>query len=220
MMTVGNDESSLTRMVVDLYRRAPLLVRWRERLRVRVCPLAHVVDAVPDDARVLDVGCGPGCLAGLLLGVGKASATVGFDVDRRAIAQARAMAVRGGFQGAASFSCRDIADQWPAGPFDAVLLVDVMHHVDEGRWRHVWPKAAAALRVGGLLIYKDMAREPRWAAWANRVHDMLFSRQWVRYADFERDVRRGASQAGLRVARRWRCRRLWYVHEAAVLKRV
>lgn len=206
--------------------------------------LPRKVGASDAGATVLDVGCGGGLLLGLAAMTGRLGLGVGFDASARAISVARVMARRveralgsgGGWAGGAGVprlmvSCVDVGEAWP-GPgsgraadasvpaeFDAVTVVDVLHHIptSDGQ-RGVIAESARRLKPGGLLIYKDMCRRPRWRAAANRLHDLVLARQWIRYVAIE-TVQSWGESVGLRVERRADFTRYWYGHELLVMRK-
>ena len=150
----------------------PLVRRKLQHYRPYLCPFDRLFQHVAPSARVLDVGCGSGLFLGLLAAVGKGIRGIGFDSSAPAIAAASKMATRVGPAGADStleFVRLDVNDPWPAGEFDVVSIIDVMHHVPPEHQRGLFSTAVKAVTPGGKLIYKDMCRRPLWRAWANRV---------------------------------------------------
>jgi SAM-dependent methyltransferase len=202
----------------DLFRHAAFPLRQMQSLRPYICPFGLLVEREPRGARVLDVGCGSGLFLGLLLRAGAIAEGVGFDVDRGAVDAARAMAARAPNGTRLRFECLPPDAPWPEGPFDVVSMVDVMHHVPVAAQRDVVRKVAERLAPGGLFLYKDMVKRPRWRAWANRLHDLVVARQWIHYLDLEAVVDEGR-RCGLHVTHRGRVDRWWYGHEYAVLEK-
>ena len=203
-----------------LYAASSARTRLRQRLRLSVCPFEKIVARVPPGSRVLDVGCGEGLLLALLADTGRASSAVGFDSNPAAIRRARSMAEATGLAPLLEFRSLGADSAWPAerDSFDVVTMTDVMHHLPKATRGNIWEQAAAVLRPGGLMIYKDMARSPWWAAFANRVHDLVFSADWIHYADLDSNVRQ-ARKWGLVERRREFFSRLWYRHEMTVLEK-
>ena len=97
-------------------------------------------------------------------------------------------------------------------------MIDVMHHLPPALQRGVFARAAAVLRPGGVMIYKDIARKPIWMALANRLHDLMANMDWIHYVDIEDNIRY-ACESGLVERETETFTRLWYRHEMMVLIR-
>jgi 2-polyprenyl-3-methyl-5-hydroxy-6-metoxy-1,4-benzoquinol methylase len=191
----------------------PWLTRRIQRLRPRICPFRRVEAAVPPGARVLDVGCGSGLLLGLLAERGRISTGIGIDANAAAIRAAQ------GLRGLPLTFIQQAAEEpWPAGPFGAIVLNDVLHHVPPAAQRAVVAQAAAALAPGGTLVIKDMAVRPRVMAAMNQLHDLVMARQWIHHVAGA-TIAAWAQQLGLRVAPVERFHRWWYAHELVVAQR-
>ena len=133
--TGAADANMAEAILVDL---APIVARhpwWQARARLTLALLGDL--GVRPPARVLDVGCGWGTTLDALERHGYAA--TGADISARALAGLdrpdRALALL------------DLAAPWsPPGdfrPFDAVLALDVIEHVDDDR--------AAVARLGQLV---------------------------------------------------------------------
>jgi SAM-dependent methyltransferase len=163
-----------------LYADAPVALRLKQRLRVLVCPFEETIGLVPEGSSVLDVGCGSGLALGLMAARGRRIDGVGFDPCPAAVALAAKMADRLGDTGSRlRFEHRDARSPWPSGTYDVVHLQDVVHHVPIYAQRRVFDRACAALRPGGLFVYKDMSARPLWRNAACRVHDVIIAREWI-----------------------------------------
>ena len=217
---------TLDKIISKLYAENGSITRLRQHMRVRIFPIEQLIAIIPPHSHVLDVGCGDGLLAGLLLDRegGRASSVVGFDSNPKAIRNARQMAKASRFGSSAVFECTGVDSAWPTcrstakGQFDVVTMVDIMHHLAPTLQVGIWAKVATTLRSGGLLVYKDMARKPAWMALANRLHDLVFAAQWAHYTDIGDDIKK-ARDSGLMERDRLEISRLWYRHNLAVLVR-
>ena len=101
---------------------------------------------------VLELGCGLGYVSAFLAKEYKLS-VVGTDVDPEQIDKARNLHLNGELL---QFHTRDAADLgFAAGSFDLVVSQNVFHHLPE--WRRAAREVARVLRVGGYLIWLDLA---------------------------------------------------------------
>jgi 2-polyprenyl-3-methyl-5-hydroxy-6-metoxy-1,4-benzoquinol methylase len=192
----------------------PRGLRLLQRLRPLICPCDRLLAAVPPGARVLDVGCGAGLILGLLADAGRIAEGTGIDAGTAAIAAAATIPAHGRLR----FIAQDAAAPWPEGRFDAVLLIDLLHHLRPAAQRAVVAQAAAALAPGGLLIIKDMAVRPRWMATMNRLHDLVMARQWIHQIPGA-TIASWCHDAGLVPAPVERFQRWWYAHELVTARR-
>lgn len=202
----------------ELYAEGPFIFRNMQRLRPYICPFEPLIEAVPADSRVLDVGCGAGLFLGLLAKAGRLREGCGFDLSAPAVLSANAMKQRLGDE-RLHFERVDADAPWPEGPFDAVSMIDVMHHVPAEFQPGIFPQVADRLRPGGLFVYKDMASRPLWQAWGNRLHDLVLAGEWIHYLTLT-DAIRLAGEAGLEVVSQMSYSRFWYAHEFVLFRRV
>ncbi len=186
--------------------------------RPSICPFERVLPWIPQGATVLDIGCGAGLVLGLLARSARITGAVGVDADASALVRATHMATRVPGSALEFLHARDVA-AWPSTHFDAVLLVDVLHHVAPSAQDDFL--RAALDRVGGCgrFIYKDMAAKPLWYALANRAHDLVLSQQWIHYVLPARVISVALAQ-GFTLRHREHARRKWYAHDLLVFERL
>jgi len=191
------------------------------KYRPYICPLAELLDYVPEGATVFDAGCGCGLLLLALASAGRRISGVGIDTDGGAIRAARLAARTPEIAGSGStlsFETAGGTEAWPEARFDVVSLIDVLHHVPPAGQRGFLAAAAARVRPGGILIYKDMCRRPLWRAGANRLHDLLLARQWIHCRQISEALEWSISM-GLKPQCRRDFARLWYGHELCVFRK-
>jgi ubiquinone/menaquinone biosynthesis C-methylase UbiE len=116
-----------------------------------------LVEAVPDDAQVLDVGTGPGVLLVELAGRRPDLRLTGVDLSTDMVAAAQRNV--GEFEDRVSVRVGDVADlPFPDDSFDAVVTSLSMHHWD--RPADAVPELARVLRTGGRLFVYDFGHAP------------------------------------------------------------
>lgn len=110
------------------------------------------LDIKPGD-RVLDVGCGPAYYLDRLPEI----TYFGFDTSERYIAYAKKK-----WQGRGEFRCEIFAERHLAevGQVDKVLLLGLLHHLDDAACRELLALTARALAPGGTVICLDTAFAP------------------------------------------------------------
>ena len=204
------------KIVQDLYADEKNVSGWIQRQRPKICPFHELLPLVPVHSRVLDIGCGSGLWAGLLVVSNQAAFVHGFDASAKAIDVARRMQNRlpQEQQEKLLFEYRSIADGLPEEQFDVVTMIDVLHHIVPKSQEKAVLDAWSRVKPGGLFLYKDMASKPCWCGVMNRLHDLASAKEWIHYCPIRRvedAVNMGGGGGSL--GNIGDCRMLWYQHE-------
>lgn len=130
------------------------------RLRAERSALARLLDeAIPQDARVLDLGCGTGQMT-IFLANGRRQ-VVGADLTRASLALAADAARRFGVEGTLFVETDLRRPCFAEGRFDVVLSLGVLHHTPDPR--AAFAAVARLARPGGVVVvglYNTFARLP------------------------------------------------------------
>ncbi len=143
------------------------ITRWDRQQEVylpdREDRFTVLIDAVEagtgrPDPVVLDLGCGPGSLAGRLLDRLPAATVIAADADPLLLALGRA--AEHGRGGLRFVDCDLRVAGWSAalgldGPADAAVSTTALHWLTEAELRVMYTEVAGALRRGGLLLNGD-----------------------------------------------------------------
>ncbi|HEY6476118.1 MAG TPA: class I SAM-dependent methyltransferase, partial [Polyangia bacterium] len=130
------------------------------RLRAERSALARLLDeAIPQDASVLDLGCGTGQMT-IFLANGRRR-VVGADLTRASLALAADAARRFGVEGTLFVETDLRRPGLGEGRFDVVLSLGVLHHTPDPR--AAFGAVARLARPGGVVVvglYNTFARLP------------------------------------------------------------
>lgn len=157
--------------VLDRYATARRRDRLHVGIRWRSCPFDEVEAATPTSGRILDLGCGHGVLSLLLARRAPERQVTGIDLDANKIVVAeRARAMEPSLP--VEFRVGTAAEV-PAGPWDAVVIVDVLYLLDSASQGALLRTVAGQLAPGGLLVIKEMSRAPAWKFAWSRAQEQL-----------------------------------------------
>jgi len=203
--------------LMSVYRNAPLLNRFLISARPLICPPKPILDVIPDNSSILDVGCGAGTLLMAVALDNRLYEGVGCDISQKSIDIACQAANKFNHK-SINFSTIKNIDDIPDGPFDVVLMIDIMHHVSPQDQPKLFEECVNKIKTGGRLIYKDMARRPLWKNLFNRLHDLIIARQIIHYVPIEM-IKDWAVKYNLILLEQHEYSRLFYGHELLVFQK-
>ena len=150
--------------ILNVVRALPTFERTYAFIRFSILrpKLLSVMDLLlPDEGRILDVGCGFGLFAGYFGQTQRARRILGVDPDERRVRMAERVAGALGLR-EHRFLATDALDPRVQGPFSGAYVLDVMHHVPRESQRALLERLRDLLAPQGVLIIKDITTEPRF----------------------------------------------------------
>lgn len=206
--------ANISKILIDAYPECGFLPRLLIRLRPYICPFHELITKVHKGSSTLEIGCGYGIMTVLLAHLGKLKTGIGIDISRKSIRVAQKAICPAGSN--IIFKCLSMNERWPEGDFDAVISIDVLHHIPLKDQRAFIEKLShAGLRV----IFKDVSPKPFWKAIASIIHDLLLSRERIHIRS-EEDVSKWLREEGLTIIESSRLNMLWYSHYLIVAEKL
>ena len=145
--------------LLSLYADGGLKARIRVLQRWFVGTPYEIVECyAPKEGLIIDLGCGIGLFANLLVLKANGRHVVGIDGDHTKIAIARETVKQ---RKNICFQCLDLG-KLELPRCRGVVLYDVLHHLDPDLQLRTLELSYTALEEGGRLIIKENDTEPRW----------------------------------------------------------
>ena len=129
--------------------------------------LERIEQHLPRRGRILDVGCGFGLFDLYFALTSPEREIIGVDINRRRLAVARQAAEELGLPNL-RFEYMNVAETQPQERCDAMVTLDILHHVPPEAAQQLLEVAYAHLPAGGVLVAKDVDTVPvhqRWFTW-------------------------------------------------------
>jgi 2-polyprenyl-3-methyl-5-hydroxy-6-metoxy-1,4-benzoquinol methylase len=135
--------------------------------------LLSVMDLLlPDEGRILDIGCGFGLFAAYFGQTQPGRRIVGVDPNADRIEMARRVSSSVGLSGN-TFIPGDARDLAVQGPFKGAYVLDVMHHIPAADQLPVLERLRDLLAPRGVLVIKDITTEPAFGVEFTRLLDRV-----------------------------------------------
>jgi 2-polyprenyl-3-methyl-5-hydroxy-6-metoxy-1,4-benzoquinol methylase len=164
----------LSRIPLQLLERYRPYSTWESfylRTRWRLCPFEIIESHVPRKGRILDFGCGYGMLSNFLALKSPDRQVLGIDLNRARIEVARRSSK---WHPEVSFQLGDVRD-FQGIPFDAVVMTDVLHHIDDANVRVLLRIIHSCLSAQGTLVVLDVDRSPLRKFYTTYLIDRLLN---------------------------------------------
>ncbi|NQT53887.1 class I SAM-dependent methyltransferase [bacterium] len=151
------------------------LVRLYSRIRFHILRqrfLDEIGQYLPKTGQVLDIGCGFGLFSLYYAHLHPDVAFHGVDLDARRIEMARGAAEKLGVTNV-SYEVADAATCSYGGRWDAVYMLDLVHHIPSEAVRPLLAQLHALVNDGGCLVIKEVDRKPAYKRWFTYLLDKM-----------------------------------------------
>jgi len=187
-----------------------ILARLIIRFRPLICPFELLLEVVPANQSVLDIGCGTGLWLYLISKFKTPRSLSGIESSSLRINETKKAFLALSLP--VSLIRTTSPETWPSADFGVVCMIDVLHHIPPANQESFFRSAALRVADGGSLIYKDMCVHPTWRRVANQLHDLIIARERIHHVDIKR-VESWAADEGLNLHTIANIPLYWYGHE-------
>ena len=154
------DYKSFLSQIVDAYDSRLIRAYCKARFKIININILQIVGlCLRGKRRILDVGCGFGLFGCYFSAMYPEIEYCGYDLNENRIVNARRAARNLGLKNI-SFHQGDARKLRLEKEFDAVIMVDLLHHIDDEAKRNLIETCAGLLAPEGSLIVKDVTTHP------------------------------------------------------------
>lgn len=166
-MLFANAFHPLRRRILQRYQPSPAWIRFSLWYRWCVSPYSEVIEIIPPNGLIVDMGCGFGLLANSIRERHPSTQVVGVDIDDRRIAYAHQTALN-------DHQLKFLACDWftlTDQGVSAFVFMDVLHHLSATMQHEVLNFCVSRLAGGSSIVIKDVTTTPRWKYACNWLFD-------------------------------------------------
>lgn len=154
------------------------VIRWYVIIRfliINIDIIEKVLHYIPRGSKLVNFGCGFG-LFDCVIGLSDPRMRItGYDLNTRRIQLATETARRLNLVNL-RFFCADVTRHDVREECGAILMLDLLHHVDYRQQQQVLEKCHAMLEPGGVLVIKDIHKRNKFKLWFTYVLDAIMTK--------------------------------------------
>ena len=177
------------------------------KLRPLILPINEIVKWIPDNASILDLGCGKGVLTQYLKNFIQY-----LGVDMTVPGHSNQYNINFIQSDCTNFIKKDISK------FNTFMIIDLLHHLPKKNHISFLDNIILKMKHGDILIIKDIYPRNFITKFWNSFHDFLISKQIINYfdfANFEKNLK-----VNCKVIKNYHKRILLYDHYFLILKKL
>lgn len=186
-----------------------------DKIRIFICPFQNILDFIPENSKILDIGCGRGTFFRNFLSDKNFVSYKGIDIHAKSIKRLSYLNSNN-----VIFSVSGIKDVIKELNFyNCILLIDVMHHIQKKNQQKIIEQMINNLNDNSILIYKDISSSNMIKSFINFIHDLIFSFQIINYYNIDKIERYVKNKTKVKIEKKFIIKKFWYDHEFLILKK-
>ena len=172
MMSISKKE-----LIKTLQKHQPKKIGFIDKLKISyrpmVCPFDDLLDIIPEQESVFDIGCGSGMFLSLVATYKNPEKVYGIEIDDKLIENAKKIFkninVPSEFK---KYNGNTLPQE--INSYKYIVLIDVLHHIPKQNQFSFLKNIYDMMNEESILIIKDIDRKNPLHYW-NKIHDMIFS---------------------------------------------
>ncbi len=175
-------------------------------LRKIIYPHNIVIDHIPNNANILDIGCGNN---NLLLDSIKnhINSYTGIDPKIKKNLYSKNIKIT-------NDSIEKIIDK--IQNYNCIIMIDVMHHIKKNEQEKIIKKIINSMKKNSIFVYKDISNRNIVFSFMNRLHDLIYNFENINYFDSKKIISHINEEKNS--YNHFYKRILWFDHEFLIIK--
>lgn len=190
--------------------------------RPYVCPFSELLDIIPENTSVFDIGCGNGMFLFLVSKFKCPKALGGIEISKNLIQNATEILESPEVNRENKISLHVFDGQTIPKEicfYENIFMIDVLHHIPKTDQMKFLATVSTHMSIGSKLILKDIDEDRFLLSKFNKLHDLLFSGE-IGHELSSNFVLKKLAQMGLKVHSLHKKRMFLYPHYTIVCEKI
>ena len=143
--------------------------------RPYICPFNEILNIIPTQSSIFDIGCGSGTFLSLCAGFVSPKKLGGIEISETLVNNAKILLAE--FDVLSSTRVYDgIVFPEEMKEYEIITLIDVLHHVPKEQQNNFLEQVFLKSKSGATFILKDIDASSA-LVYANKIHDLILSKE-------------------------------------------
>ncbi len=179
------------------------------KFRKYIYPRKKIVELIPNNSKILDLGCGQGDILQILNNKKNIKYYKGIDPKLKNKIESKNSILK-------PLDIGNVIKEIPQ--YNCILLIDVLHHIKRDDQKVVIENIINQLNNGTIFIYKDISNRNFFYATMNRLHDFFYNNEIINYYEVDKIINFIKKDKSISYKRFYH-RIFWYDHEFLIIKK-
>lgn len=142
--------------------------------RPLICPFDDLLEILPENSSVFDIGCGSGMFLALVKKFKAPKKLGGIEISKQLIENAKFVLGEENEQSVYLDTFNGKVIPVEIKSYDYVFMIDVFHHIPKNAQLDFLTQLFEKMKAGAILVFKDIEGGSIFKYW-NKVHDLLLA---------------------------------------------
>ena len=193
-----------------------IIDRYKIIYRPYITPFVDLLNLIPAQSKIFDIGCGNGALLNLIYQTKNPLKIGGVEISKKLVDNATELlnqTVKNKVNNIAEINIKqyDGINLPNLADYDFVLLVDVIHHIPKSQLKQFFIVLKQNMKPGATLILKDIDAGKPILVLFNKLHDFIVSQE-IGNEISQKNAENILIQSEFKIKSASYLRMLWYPH--------
>lgn len=184
--------------------------------RPYICPFDDLLNTIPENSSIFDIGCGSGTFLSLCAGFTAPKKLGGIEISQALINNAEVLLSNFNIPSSlAVYNGKDLPSE--VAEYDVITMIDVLHHIPKLQQENFLSQIFQKAKAGTTFILKDIDASS-FFVYTNKLHDLILSQE-IGHELKAKAVMEKLQEIGFQIKATSSKQMLWYPHYTIVCEK-